>query len=240
MAAQQPVDPNWQPLSNQVHGCRLTECPRHQSQLPVLFERIQESLTRIRYVVVTEEPSYTLLGETSVGSNATSQKVEASLANQCLSGSGVLPRGIAALFGRFFDPTSDAIYWSHLLKCIPRGGADQITGDWTECIRHCQVYFVSEIDTIPSEQLMIITLGKHPAALCRRLLFNQQSPEGNWLEPYIRTYNPRWTKFRSKDILFLPFLHPTKRYRGAMMRMQRQAFIHLILQFQEEGSWKPY
>jgi|GEM_PF-4646213 len=43
---------SWEELRRTVKNCGFTECPRNQGKLPILFERAEGSLSRIKFVVV--------------------------------------------------------------------------------------------------------------------------------------------------------------------------------------------
>jgi hypothetical protein len=204
---------SWEELRKTVKNCGFTECPRNQGKLPILFDRTEESLSRIRFVVVSQEPAS---GLENLHPHNT-EEIEKFLVKQC-SGQektrkGNIPYFLIDLFGGYFNPARDEIYWTHSLKCIPTRNRD-INNQWGKCSKVCSQHFRNELSLIlercQEKPLNVIAIGRYALTLCRR------PDEPNRIErikEYLRETDPSGERlyFQGKEMLLFAFIHPSKR-----------------------------
>jgi uracil-DNA glycosylase len=218
MSREFSVDPpNWAQLRADVKNCRFATCDRNKKKkLPVFFPRKEDTVSKIRFVFISQEPATKLRGEC----NDNAEKMEETLIEECSQGKGVVPHRMAEILGKGFDPTDGEVYWTHSLKCVPKSNQD-IKKQWNDCAPLCEEHFKREIEAIPSETLVLIPFGNYALALCRHLLQETplSSPKG--IMRYMRrTYenmqehtspDSQEKRFLGKRALVFPFVHPSHR-----------------------------
>jgi len=68
----------WEELRMEVKNCQFAGCPRNRNKLPILFDRSEGSLARIRFVVVSQDPGAGLRKRFS-----SPERMEEFLASEC-------------------------------------------------------------------------------------------------------------------------------------------------------------
>ena len=212
---------NWAQLRADVKNCQFTNCPRNQKKLPLLFDRKEDTISKIRFIVLSQEPGASLRSDLTECNNP--QMMEDYLIRECRSvecpTKGRLPARIREIFDKRFDPSADEIYWAHSLKCVPISDRD-ITKQWKACAPVCKDYFKREIQLIPSECLVLIPLGNYALTLCRHLVEGPDTPlsDVGGIVKYMQAHvSPDWQKpftFPEKRVLVFPFIHPSNRNRN--------------------------
>ena len=210
---------NWDELRKSVKKCQFDDCPRHKDKFKILFDREESSLSKIKFVVVSQEPGYSLKKRKKPFKN--SEEVEEFLISECLKEKDNKATPINRVKNIFrkdkFNPTTDEIYWTHALKCIPKESDKGIHKAWKNCASlNCVKHFINELKLIPSRKLIVIPMGNYALTLCRHILEEDHplSKVGG-ISKYIRTFNvEKIFPFEDKEILLFPFLHPSNRNRN--------------------------
>jgi len=233
---------SWEELRTSVKNCRFTDCPRNNGQkLPILFDRKQDSLSKIKFLVVSQEPGTSLKKTHNL---IHSEEMENFLINDCLNSqaSGTSPvNKMIEIFGNF-DPSADEIYWNHALKCVPTTRDEDIKKEWAECAPLCANHFKEELRLIPSRGLAIIAFGNYALALCRHVLEDEPLSHTRGIMKHIRSTDVQWNlSLGGKEISFLPFIHPSNCNRvlrqhdknGEVKRKQEE-FVERIRQLKRQ------
>jgi len=206
-------DISWAKLRGDVKNCPFSKCPRNNEKLPIFFNRSEESLSKIRFFVVSQEPGFSLRKKYN-----STRDMEEYLIKDCLQ---LKPKRtspinkIIEIFGKF-DPLNAEIYWTHALKCVPCKSDNDIKTEWESCAPCCLSHLKNELNSIPSKNLALIPLGNYALALCRNLFGEPLSHPYGILE-YIRSADPEKKfsfsekGFSEKEISLFPFLHPSHR-----------------------------
>jgi len=224
-----------------VKNCRFSDCPRNQREkLPILFDREKDSLTEIRFLVLSQEPGASLRKTYS-----NSIDIEKYLIRQCASTPNPwkvgLPAKIREIFNRKFDPRTGEIYWTHALKCVPRSDQD-IKTEWEKCAHLCRCHLIDELGLIPSERLAIITLGNYALAMSRHLFEREPLSDTKGIMKCISTTDPeKEVGFRGKKISLFPFVHPARREavlelydKGRIVKNREKEFVERIRQMDRD------
>jgi uracil-DNA glycosylase len=209
---------NWAELRADVKNCQFTKCKRNKNKLPLFFDRKEDTISKIRFIILSQEPG------ASLGQRFDNPKeMEDDLIKECREQKGVVPKRIGEIFAKGFDPSADEIYWTHSLKCVPTNDKD-IKNEWEPCAEFCKDYFMKEIQLIPSEPLVLIPLGNYALALCRHLLEGRPLSNVGGITEYMQAHASPDLKepfnFNGKRLLVFPFIHPShreellKRYEG--------------------------
>jgi len=202
----------WGELRNNVKRCGFTNCPRNRDETPIFFERSEDSLSRVKFLVLSQEPGANLRNE--VPSEDPDE-----MEDYLLVGCGeVGPKGnnpinkIVKIFCHNFNPSTDEIYWTHALKCVPRTNNQQINSDWGESSKCCKQYLINELKLLPAKELMIVAMGNYALALCLHILMNRSLFNVRGIMKYIREVdiNKSFT-LGGKRVFLYPFIHPSKR-----------------------------
>ena len=195
-----------------MKNCQFTNCPRNQEKLPLLFDRKDDTISKIRFIVLSQDPGASLRTHPTKCTNP--EIMEDYLIKECREKKGVVPARIGRIFAKGFDPSVDEVYWTHSLKCVPISDRD-ITKQWKTCAPLCKDYFMREIQLISSEGLVLIPLGRYALALCRHLLEGRPLSNVGGIVKYMQGHvSPSWQKpssFPEKRMLVLPFIHPRHR-----------------------------
>jgi len=221
---------NWNHLRENVKNCSYTNCPRNKDKLPILFEREETSLSKIKFVVVSQEPGTSL--KKKFGSDA--ETMEKHLVEDCLnskSGGSSPINKMIEIFGKNFNPLSDEIYWTHALKCIPINSDREIEKMWKKCASYCVNHFKNELNLIPSKKLAIIAIGGYALALCRHVLEGKDLASIDKITKYIvSTDTEKKFTFGEKEIFLFPFLHPSHREQNLTEEIgnKEKKFIKMI------------
>jgi uracil-DNA glycosylase len=205
---------SWKELRRNVKNCPFTDCPRNNKEkLSILFNREESSLSKINFLVISQEPGYSLKRNSDL---TNSEKMEGFLIQECLKSgsSGTSPvNKMIKLFGHF-NPSTDKIYWTHALKCVPMKNDEEIGKIWKECAPYCVKHFKNELNSIPSKKLAIIAFGNYALALCRHVLENKRLDHTKGIMKYIKTADLKERfSFGEKEISLFPFIHPANRER---------------------------
>lgn len=201
----------WEGLRKSVKDCPFTDCPRNnKDNLSIFFNRKEDFLSKINFLVVSQEPGISLRNNC----NSNAEEMENYLIKSCLQSK---PKGTSPInkmiefFGNF-DPSNDEIYWTHALKCVPRGSDSQIRVDWKDCAPYCVKHFKKELSLIPSKKLVLIAIGNYALTLCRNVLEDKPLSHARGIMEYIRTFNPEEEfSLSDKKISLFPFIHPSHR-----------------------------
>jgi len=214
-----PCNQNWAQLRADVKNCQFIDCPRNQKKLPLLFDRKEDTISKIRFIVLSQDPGASLRPNNP-------KMMEDYLIRECSNiecpTKGGLPARIREIFNKRFDPSADEVYWTHSLKCVPFKDED-INKEWKACARFCKDYFRREIQLIPSECLALIPVGRYALTLCRHLL--EDWPLSNvgivkYMQAHVSPDSEKPFNFNEKRVLIFPFIHPShrsqnlKRYEG--------------------------
>jgi uracil-DNA glycosylase len=198
---------NWAQLRADVKNCRFTCCPRYTKKLPVFFCRQEDTISKIRFIFLSQEVPAKFRGEC----NENAEKIEDLLIRQCKEMTGVVPPRLGKILGKGFDPTVGKVYWTHSLKCV-RNPDQDIRKEWKDAAPLCERHFKREIQLIPSQRLILIPLGNYALALCRHLLEDTPLPNPKGIVRYIKDHaSPDFQEkgFLGKKVLLLPFIHPS-------------------------------
>lgn len=205
---------SWKELRTRVKNCEFTDCPRNKNKLPILFDRKESSLSKIKFVVVSQEPGVSLKRGYS-----NSDKIEEYLIGECASNlppknkRGV-PYRMREIFGKKFNPKTDEIYWTHALKCVPAKSNKDIINEWENCALSCIKHFKNELNLIPSKKLVIIVFGNYALTLCKHVFKEKRLAYAKGIVKYIREIDlEKKFYFGEKEIFLFPFLHPSNRNR---------------------------
>jgi len=220
----------WSHLRKTIKECPYTNCPRNENKLPILFGREETSLSKIKFVVVSQEPGTSL--KKKLGSDV--EVMEKHLVEDCLnskSGGSSPINKMIEIFGKNFNPLTDEIYWTHALKCVPMKNDTEIRKIWKECAPYCVNHFKNELSLIPPKKLIIITFGNYALALCRHVFEDKLLTHTGGIKKYIETINlENKFIFDDKEIYLFPFLHPS--YRSAHvtenLENKEKKFIKMI------------
>jgi uracil-DNA glycosylase len=210
---------SWGELRSCVEKCEFQDCLRNkEGRLYVFFERKEDSLTQIRFVAVSQDPSVDLKSKYHLTS---SERIEKSLREGTLNETKLTetPHAdnpadrIKEIFQRTrFDPSTGDIYWTHALKCLPMKNNKEINGDWEKSASLCVEYFKNELDLIPSKKLTIIAFGGYALAMCLHVLDRQPLVDSQRIMKYITTPGiEKPFKCNDKEVSLFPFLHPSYR-----------------------------
>jgi len=209
-----PCNQNWTQLRADVKNCQFTNCPRNQKKLPLLFDRKEDTISKIRFIVLSQDPGASL----RLQFNNNPQMMEDYLIRECCNiecpTKGRLPARIREIFNKRFDPSADEIYWTHSLKCVPFKDED-INKEWNASAPHCKDYFTREIQLIPSECLVLIPVGRYALTLCRQLLegwpLSNVVPIAEYMQAHASPDSEKPFNFNDKRVRVFPFIHPSHR-----------------------------
>ncbi len=230
---------NWDELRKSVKNCQFDDCPRYKDKFKILFNREESSLSKIKFVVVSQEPGYSLKREHDFKK---SSNVEDFLISECLKEPDnkrtPINRVKNIIKKEKFNPTTDEIYWTHALKCVPKESDEDIHKEWKGCASsNCIKHFINELTIIPSKKLIIIPLGNYALTMCRHILEKNHPLENvSGILEYIRTFNiNKKFPFKDKEILLFPFVHPSKRdmvlKNREQIKTKEKGFIDKIKEF---------
>lgn len=133
---------SFQQLLKDIKNCQFNSCPRNPRSkmgMSILFPRTDESLSKVKILVVSEEYP----GTEDVVSI---KKIEDALVEEVKNGKGVVPRAICNILGKTFDVLEDEIYWTHSLKCIPTKNHENNQASF----KYCKDYLKREIALLPN------------------------------------------------------------------------------------------
>ena len=205
---------NWNELRKCVKNCQFN-CPRIDDEFKILFHREKSSLSKTKFVVVSQEPGYSLKKEKEPFKNSIG--VEEHLICECQKERSNKKTPINRVKDIFdidkFNPTTCEIYWTHALKCIPKESDEEIHKAWKNCAStNCVKHFINELKLIPSKNLIIIPMGKYALTLCRHVLEDYPLKKPTNILDFIEKYDfKKEYSFNEKKILLFPFVHPSKR-----------------------------
>jgi len=209
---------NWDELRKSVKNCQFDDCPRYKDKFKILFDREESSLSKIKFVVVSQEPGYSLKKQHDFKN---SLDVEEFLISECLKkidNKATPINRVKSIFRKDkFNPTTDEIYWTHALKCIPKESDKGIHKAWKNCTSsNCVKHFKNELKLIPTRNLIVIPMGNYALTLCRHVLEKNHSlKKVGGISEYIRTFDiEKRYQLNEKEILLFPFLHPSNRNRN--------------------------
>lgn len=177
-----------------------------------MFEREEKSLSKIKVLVLSQEPGFSLRKKFN---STNGKEIEDYLICECLSAKplGASPiNKMVKLFGNF-DPSKDEVYWTHALKCVPMESDAEIRNFWKYCATCCVEHFKNELNLIPSKKLAVIAIGRYALALCRHVLQGKSILRTEGIIEYIKTTNfeKNSSFFEGKEIFLYAFIHPSKR-----------------------------
>ena len=212
-----------------IESCRFKQCLRNSGNQtvsvcyyenleyklsPIIFRR--DNLERIKFVVISQEPGVSARKE--FGSNI--EKMKNYWCN--LLKSEEKPKKSSPIYlmkeiFQNFDIYHDRVYWTHSLKCIPWKTDDQIQQDWIFCAPYCTERLKEELDALPENDLVIITVGAYALILVLNIVEGRSLCEPLKLKDYIVSdkipiikeipYPPSDDKPKKRVKIF-PFYHP--------------------------------
>lgn len=198
---------NWAQLRTDVKNCQFTKCKRNKNRLPLFFDRKEDTISKIRFIILSQEPAASLRQRFD-----NPQKMEDDLIKECREQKGVVPKRIGEIFDKGFDPSADEIYWTHSLKCVPTSDKD-IKNRWKACAPFCEGYFMREIQLITSECLVLIPLGGYALTLCMHLLkgcpLSNVVPITKYMQAHASPDSEKPFNFNGKRVYVFPFIHPS-------------------------------
>ena len=204
---------NWEELRKKVKNCQYN-CPRNKDKFKILFDREESSLSKIKFIVVSQEPGYSLKKQHDFKN---SMDVEEFLISECLKEPDNKRTPIIRIKDIFnrkkFNPATDEIYWTHTLKCIPKESDKGIHKAWRNCAStNCVKHFKNEIKLIPSRNLIVIPMGNYALTFCRHILEDYPLKKVTNILDFIEKYDfKKEYSFNEKKIFLFPFVHPSKR-----------------------------
>jgi len=204
---------NWEDLRNNVKRCGFTDCPRNRDKTPIFFERGEGSLSKVKFLVLSQEPGANLRNEVPSGNP---DEIEDYLIGGCeeVGPAGNSPvNKIVKIFCHNFSPSTDEIYWTHALKCVPQTSNHQIKSDWGGGSKYCEQHLINELKLLPNLE-WIVTLGKYAFKLIKRVgRFNHEFPDGI-KKVLAEVKNGQEFLFQNRKLLVFPFLHPANENRN--------------------------
>jgi len=232
---------SWKELRTSVKNYLFTECPRNNKEkLPIFFDRNENSLSNVKFFVVSQEPAAYLRREYQ-----SSNEIEEYAIYECGSNPNPnrvgIPHKIREIFNKRFDLKTDEIYWTHALKCVPMKEDTDIIKEWRMCAFWCVNHFKNELNLIPSKQLIIVAIGNYALTLCKHILEGEKLSHTEGIIQYIRNIDLE-KKFHlgEKEISLFPFIHPSKREmilkqydRNDEVKKKEKKIIDRIRQFKQ-------
>ena len=136
-------------------------CPRDSGKLAVMFARAPDSAKKIRVVVISQEPVPSLREK--------GEDLEPYLINLCRMAKPGSPNfeeskvampisKLVSVFGNF-DPSKDAVYWTHALKCMP-AEEKSVNKDWRKSAKACVEHLKAELESLGQDEINIVVVGK--------------------------------------------------------------------------------
>lgn len=232
---------SWKELRTSIKNCTFIDCPRNKNKSPILFDRNEIFLSEIKFLVVSQEPGFSL----RKNCDSSTEAMEKYLIDRCLQLKPIGTSPVNKMIEIFdnFDLSKDKIYWTHALKCVPAKSDKDINKEWRVCARWCATHFKNELSLIPSKQLAIITIGRYALALCKHVFEDEKlARTGGILLEHIRETSDDGRKFTfdEKEIFLFPFVHPANRERvlkrfdkNDKVKNKEKKFIERIRQFSQ-------
>jgi len=213
-----------------IERCRFKQCLRNSENptvsvcyyenlkyklSPIIFRR--DNPERIKFVVISQEPGVSARNE--FDSNIEKMK---NYWCDLLLKSEDKPKKSSPIYlmkeiFQNFDIYHDRVYWTHSLKCIPWKTDDQIQRDWIFCAPYCSERLKEELDALPENDLVIITVGAYALTLVLNIVEGGSLCEPLKLKEYIVSdkipiikeipHHPSDNKPKKRVKIF-PFYHP--------------------------------
>ncbi|MEI8226627.1 MAG: uracil-DNA glycosylase family protein [Bacteroidota bacterium] len=181
-----------------TESCRFKQCLRNSDNptvsicyyknlgnklAPIIFRR-PDNLERIKFVVISQEPGVSV--RTEFDSNI--ERMKNYWCN--LLKSEEKPKKSSPIYlmkeiFQNFDIYQNQVYWTHSLKCIPWETNDQIQQDWIFCAPYCSERLKEELDALPDNDLVIITVGAYALTLVLNIVEGRSLCEPVKLKDYI-------------------------------------------------------
>lgn len=230
---------SWKELRTSIKNCTFIDCPRNKNKSPILFDRNEIFLSEIKFLVVSQEPGFSL----RKNCDSSTEAMEKYLIDHCLQLKPIGTSPVNKMIEIFdnFDLSKDKIYWTHALKCVPAKSDNDIKNEWEKCASLCINHFRNELNLIPSEKLAIIAIGNYALALCRHILQSEILSHTSGIMEYIRTADlEKKFSLDEKEISLFPFIHPSHRQqilkqhdKNDNVKNKEKKFIERIRQFNQ-------
>ncbi len=207
------ISETWGDLRNNVKSCGFSDCPRNRDKLPIFFDRSEDSLSKVKFLVLSQDPGANLRNEVPSGDPG---EMEDYLIGGCKKDgpTGNTPiNKMVKIFCHNFNPSTDEIYWTHALKCVPEDDRDiRCSSGWRKCAPYCREYFRKELQLLPTKELVIVALGNYALALCRDILMDRSLFYVGGIVTCVRKTDVNKSfAFGEKRVFLYPFIHPSKR-----------------------------
>ena len=229
---------NWTDLRESVKKCKFDKCPRHKEKFNILFKREESSLSKTKYIVVSQEPGFSLKKHKDPLKN--SLAVEKHLISECLKDRCNKKTPINRIKDIFniekFNPSTGDIYWTHALKCIPNKSDADIIKTWKCSAHYCVIHFRNELNLFSSKKIILIPIGGYALALCRNVFDNKPLTNTKGILNYIKEIDLEKKYYiEGKEISIFPFIHPSHydqilklRDKDGKIKEREDEFIELI------------
>jgi hypothetical protein len=155
------LDNDLSKVRGRVYGECPPGCPRNSGKLPLMFERTPESVKKIRVVVISQEPVPALrekgdgLEQYLISLCKTSKPGAVNFEESKIA---IPISKLVSVFGNF-DPSKDAVYWTHALKCMP-AEEKSVNKDWRKSAKACVEHLKAELESLGQEEINIVVVGK--------------------------------------------------------------------------------
>jgi len=208
------VDESWEETRSKVNG-RCSGCPRAPSGIPLMFAR-QRPPSIVDFLVLSQEPGHWLQSSASrdaaehrlrkICEESDSKCAECRLANP-------LTR-VIQIFGNF-DPTSERVYLSHALKCIPETSDRDINKEWRRAATRCKEHLISEMRLLGKGELNVVAFGKFALEMCLDIFEGQDIDQDISISEFLQShklpisYRYKFKDGTSKNICLFVFTNPS-------------------------------
>ncbi|MDD1743161.1 MAG: uracil-DNA glycosylase family protein [Methanomassiliicoccales archaeon] len=208
------ADEPWEEIRAKVNG-QCSGCPRAPSGIPLMFPRHRPP-SMADFLVLAQEPGHWLLSSASgdaaeprlrkICKESDSASTECRMANPLSK--------VIQVFGNF-DPTSEGIYLSHALKCIPGTSDRDINKEWRRAATRCKEHLISEMRLLGKGELNVVAFGKFALEMCLDIFEGQDIDQDISISEFMQShklpisYRYKFKDGTSKNICLFVFTNPS-------------------------------
>ena len=207
----------WNQFKSCLIDCAFKECYRNNTKMPFLFDRKIETLSSIKFVIISQDPSIALKKD-FYDLNGMKQFLQSECYQKRFESRRLNKRGIPYAIRNIFggdriNLESDEIYWTHALKCPPIENNNEIKNKWNDCAPFCFKYLRKEILLLPADEIKLITFGGNALSICLTAINSRPEPKKIEIIEFIKNYQFEPINFGGKTFHLFPFIHPSNRNR---------------------------
>ena len=191
-------------------------CPRIKVKDPLLVNRDQGSLQKVRFVIIAQEPEFALRGKVAESEKALIALCKGGQAGPAAKSGWAHPAvKMVQVFGGF-DPAKDDIYLTHALKCSPSTSDRDITKEWRKAGKACSEHLRGELERFGQEEINVLAIGKYATELCLFLFDGQDIDPDLSISEVMQSnrmplvYQVKWKSGRSQRFNLFLFTNPGK------------------------------